>query len=102
MEQQNSTIETEQAEGSFKYLKSITPEWLESKGFALVTPQSMKEWEKKYNELFPGVFDIQIQEGDLCYLEKKLDRKQFCILLTPEKYDDGKDYYSFIVYIQDD
>ena len=78
--------------------KPISPEWLESKGFALVTETCEDDFDP-----FPAAFDVLFTLGhDLCYLEKKLDRKQFCIVLSPEEYTTGEKYYSFEVYIQDD
>jgi hypothetical protein len=80
-------------------LKAISPEWLEAHGFALVTPGVQEKW-----EYFPAVFDVpgDPEDGDLCYLEKKLDRKQFCIVLSPNKYSTGEKYFRFEIYIQED
>lgn len=49
---------------------------------------------------FPSVFDVEFDDEDLCYLEVKFDRKQFCIVLTPTRYDDEGQHYNFTVYIQ--
>lgn len=76
----------------------ISPEYLESKGFGRYMPGKENEFEH-----FPALFDIQFDPiTDLCYLEKRLDRKQFCIVLTPDEYDTGDKFFSFEVYIQDD
>lgn len=79
--------------------KPISPEYLESKGFALYTPGNEGSFEH-----FPAEFNIDFDpEIDLCYLERKLDRKQFCIVLIPSKWNDtGVDFYGFEIYIQDD
>lgn len=80
-------------------LKPITPAFLKRHGFALVVPGHEEDFEN-----FPSFFDVPYDEkNDLCYLEKKLDRKQFCIVLTPSEYDDTHEkFYSFEIYIQDD
>lgn len=77
--------------------KAISPAFLKSKGFKLYIPGSEDDFDP-----FPALFDIDFGEDDLCYLEEKLDRKQFCIVLTPNKYSNGEEYYSFEIYIQDD
>lgn len=77
--------------------KPISPEWLESKGFMRYIPGNEEQFDH-----FPAVFDIYFSKDDLVYLEKKIDRKQFCIVLTPNEYDKGEKYYSFEIYIQDD
>lgn len=78
--------------------KAISPEWLQSKGFARY--QEGVEYED-YD--LPGAnFDVDFQKEDLCYVEKKLDRKRFCIVLTPSAYSDGVPFYMFEVWIQDD
>lgn len=79
--------------------KVISPEFLESKGFERYIPGNNYEHLPHFP---PAYFDVDVQEGDLCYLEKKLDRKQFCIVLTPNEYDNGEKYFSFEVYIQED
>lgn len=77
--------------------KAITPAFLKSKGFKLYIPGCEEEFKP-----FPALFDIDFNEDDLCYLEEKFDRKQFCIVLTPCEYEDGEKYYRFEIYIQDD
>lgn len=79
--------------------KPISPEYLESKGFGKYIPGKESEFDP-----FPSGFDIQFApESDLCYLEKKLDRKQFCIVLRPDLWADTKErFYSFDVYIMED
>ena len=77
--------------------KSISPAFLKSKGFKLYIPGSEEEFDP-----FPASFDINFNEDDLCYLEDKLDRKQFCIVLTPCEYNNGEKYYTFEIYIQED
>lgn len=78
--------------------KSISPAFLKSKGFKLYIPGTEEEFDP-----FPASFDVPFNEDDLCYLEEKFDRKQFCIVLTPGEYDDtGEKYFSFEIYIQDD
>jgi hypothetical protein len=78
--------------------KEISPEFLESKGFKRVLPNNEADFDH-----FPASFDVPYDpEYDLCYLEKKLDRKQFCIVLTPGEYTNGEKYFNFEVYIQDD
>jgi hypothetical protein len=79
--------------------KVISPEWLESKGFIRYIP------EQNYDHLDhfpPACFDVEFAEDDLCYIEKELDRKQFCIVLSPCEYTDGEKYYRFEIYIQED
>lgn len=78
--------------------KDISPEWLESKGFVRY------EYGKEYDiEHFPpACFDVEFGADDLCYIEAKLDRKQFCIVLTPDLYPDGQPLYVFEVYIMED
>ena len=78
--------------------KPISPSYLESKGFGRYTPGMESEFDP-----FPALFDVRFNSDDLCYLEKKLDRKQFCIVLTPNQWTDTKgDFYSFEIYIQED
>lgn len=79
--------------------KAISPEWLESKGF--VRYKHGKEYDI---ECFPpACFDVNFGEEDFCYIEAKIDRKQFCIVLTPDEYDDAHvKFYSFDVYIMED
>lgn len=77
---------------------AISPEWLESKGFARY--QQGVEYEDHY---FPGAnFDVDFEKNDLCYVEKKLNRKRFCIVLTPQQYNDESPWFNFEVWIQDD
>lgn len=78
--------------------KTITPEWLESKGF--VRYENGKEYDIEH--FLPSCFDVEFGDDDLCYIEAELDRKQFCIVLTPEEYTDGSKSYSFGIYIQED
>lgn len=79
-------------------LKTVTPDWLEAKGF--MRYQEDVEYEDHY---FPGaVFDVEFDSDDLCYVEKHLDRNRFCIVLTPQKCTDDSVWYSFEVWIQDD
>lgn len=77
----------------------ISPEYLESKGFGRYIPGNESAFDP-----FPAEFNIDFDtETELCYLEKKLDRKQFCIVLRPSKWaDTGGDFYEFEIYIQDD
>lgn len=78
--------------------KPISPEYLESKGFARYMPGDESAFDP-----FPAEFNIEFDpDTDLCFLEKKLDRKQFCIVLTPDEYDTGDKFFSFEVYVQDD
>lgn len=73
--------------------KTITPEWLESKGFVLVTGHNR-------NDLYVLDFDYPVNDGDLFYVEKELDRKMFAIILTPYEDEDG--HYDFTVLIRED
>lgn len=82
--------------------KAISPEWLELNGFARVTKESIDGWQH-----FPVVSFVDIENmydpiENLIYLEKKLNRKQFCIVLIPTEYTDGSKFFSFDVFIQDD
>lgn len=74
--------------------KVISPAWLKSKGFSLYIPGCENDFEN-----FPYDLDIQIGQDDLCYLENELNRKRFCIVLTPHE-SDGT--FGFEIYIQDD
>lgn len=73
--------------------KTITPEWLESKGFYRTNGYSE-------DDNLPASFDVDFEGNDLCYLEKEIARQQFCIVLTPCQYTTGEIYYRFEVYIQ--
>jgi hypothetical protein len=77
--------------------KAISPAFLKSKGFKLYIPGSEEEFDP-----FPASFDVDFGEDELCYLEEKHDRKQFCIVLTPCEYTDGGKYFRFEIYIQED
>ncbi len=76
--------------------KSISPEWLELVGFMRVTGQNEDDFDQ-----FPSAFNVNYGEDDLCYLEKKLDRKQFCIVLTPNEFE-GDKFFTFSIWIQED
>lgn len=79
-------------------LKTVTPDWLEMKGF--MRYQQGKQYDDEY---FPGAtFDVDFDKEDLCYVEKFLHRNRFCIVLTTQKCTDGSVWYSFEVWIQDD
>jgi hypothetical protein len=75
--------------------KAITPEWLQSKGFIL------KE-EDEVGDNWTWDFDYPVKEGDLLFVEKELDRKQFAVILTPCQYSDGSQYYRFDILIRED
>lgn len=77
--------------------KAISPAFLKSKRFKLYIPGSEEEFDP-----FPALFDVEFNEEDLCYLEEKFDRKQFCIVLTPCQYAHGEKYFRFEIYIQED
>jgi hypothetical protein len=78
--------------------KPITPAWLESKGFARY--EKDKEYEDEY---FPGAcFDVHFHTEDLCYVEMKLHRQRFCIVLTPQIEADWQEFYNFEIWVQDD
>lgn len=77
--------------------KSISPEWLESKGFLRVMPLNEDQFDH-----FPSVFDVPFEDDDLCYLERVINRKQFCIVLSPNEYNNKEKYFDFSIYIQDD
>jgi hypothetical protein len=75
--------------------KAISPEWLESKGFVLVTTALREDWID-----FPAVFDVEYNAKHLCYLEKGVHRSQFCIVLTPCEYTGGERYFRFEIWVQ--
>lgn len=77
--------------------RAISPAFLKSKGFRLYIPGNEEDFDP-----FPASFDVHFDEDDLCYLEEKHDRKQFCIVLSPGEYDTGEKYYAFEIYIQED
>ena len=76
--------------------KSITPEWLESRGFIRVTKDNKEDVEGAWD------LDVDAQPEDYLYIEGKLDRKQFAILLKQQEYTDGLKFFDFEVYIRDD
>lgn len=77
----------------------ISPDYLESKGFKRYIPGNESEFDN-----FPALFDINFDsENDLCFIENKLDRKQFCIVLSPDRWaDTNEEFLTFEIYIQDD
>lgn len=75
--------------------KPISPEWLRSKGFIL------KEEDEK-GENWAWDFDYPVQEGELLFIEKELDRKQFAVVLEPNEYKGGEKYFGFTVLIRED
>jgi hypothetical protein len=76
--------------------KAISPEWLETKGFARY--QEGVEYEDNY---FPGAnFDVGFNKDALCYVEKKLHRNRFCVVLTPMQYEGGGNWYGYEAWIQ--
>lgn len=75
--------------------KSITPEFLEGKGFARYVPNNGAAFDGYFPETFDVPFDL---ENDLCYIEKKHDRNQFCVVLS--KVSNGGDH-QFAIWVQE-
>lgn len=78
--------------------KSITPEFLESKGFALFTSKN----DSSFDGYIPELFDVELYpEGEACYFEKKHNRNQFCVVFSKLRRSDDQDY-KCLVYVQND
>lgn len=60
----------------------ISPEWLESKGFVRTTPGARDN---------KGAWDLEypFNDGDLCFIEVKFDRRQFAVIMSEREEEDG-------------
>lgn len=78
--------------------KSITPEFLEAKGFARYVPNNGHTFEG----YFPEIFDVGFYpEAEMCYLEKKHNRNQFCVIFS-KLFRPNDAEYRCHVYVQQD
>lgn len=73
--------------------RSITPLFLVSNGFMPYTPGE----EEVFGNAFPETFDIEFDpETERCFLERKFNRNQFCVVLSKETSGGNHDFIIFI------
>lgn len=73
----------------------ITPEWLLKHGFITTTPGA-KDVE--------GAWDLEhpFNEGDLCFIEKRFDRRQFAVIMMSRDFGDGTDGFLHAILVRED
>lgn len=83
--------------------RMLTPEWLEANGFA-----DIRGWESIAAETvdyFPScfvtfAFDVDFKDVEHVFLERQMDRNQFCVTMQKNHYTNGEIWYTTRIYVQ--